>query len=160
MGQEFAQGREWDFDGQLEWPLLDVGWHQGVQALVRDCNRMYRDERALHERDCEPDGFRWIVVDDKANSVFAWVRHGGEGAPPVVVIANFTPVPRPNFRIGLPAPGRWREVLNTDSVAYGGSNAGNAGVVVAERRKSHGFDSSATVTLPPLATLWLIHERE
>ena len=158
MGQEFAQGREWNFDGQLDWPLLDVSWHQGVQALVRDCNRMYRDERALHERDCEPEGFRWIIVDDRADSVFAWARFGVDGAQPVVVVSNFTPVPRPDFRIGLPAGGRWREVLNTDSVMYGGSNAGNAGVVVAERRASHGFGSSATVTLPPLATLWLIHE--
>ncbi len=160
MGQEFAQGREWDFDGQLDWRLLDVAWHQGVRALVRDCNALYRERRALHERDCEPDGFRWIIVDDSANSVFAWTRSGGDGAEPVVVIANFTPVPRPGFRIGLPAAGRWREVLNTDSVSYGGSNAGNAGAVMAERVTSHGFEHSAVVTLPPLATLWLIHEGE
>ena len=126
---------------------------------MRDCNRMYREERALHERDGEPEGFRWIIVDDRADSVFAWTRLA-DGAQPVVVVSNFTPVPRPDFRIGLPAAGRWREVLNTDSVAYGGSNAGNAGVVVAERRASHGFGSSARVTLPPLATLWLIHEGE
>ena len=93
MGQEFAQGREWDFATGLDWPLLDIGWHRGMQALVRDCNRGYRAQRALHERDCAPDGFRWIEVDDAASSVFAWLRFGGDGAPPVAVVANFTPVP-------------------------------------------------------------------
>ncbi len=158
MGQEFAQGREWDFDGQLDWPLLDVAVHRGVQALVRDCNRLHREERALHERDCEPEGFRWIVVDDAPNSVFAWARFGGEGARAVAVIANFTPVPRPHYRVGLPHGGRWREVLNTDASIYGGSNAGNAGVVMAGKSPSHGYPCSATVTLPPLGTIWLVHE--
>lgn len=160
MGQEFAQGREWNFDGPLDWPLLAVGWHRGVQALVRDCNALHRNERALHERDCEPEGFRWIVVDDAAHSVFAWVRFGGEGARPVAVIANFTPVPRVDYRIGLPHAGRWREILNTDAMAYGGSNAGNAGVVVGRTAPSHGYPCSATVTLPPLGTIWLVYEGE
>ena len=158
MGQEFAQGREWDFDGQLDWALLDVPWHLGVQSLVRDCNRLYRSERALHERDCESEGFRWIVVDDAAASVFAWVRSGGEGARPVVVIANFTPVSRTDYRIGLPHAGRWREILNSDAAAYGGSNAGNGGGVFADSTPSHDYPCSATVTLPPLGTLWLVHE--
>ena len=158
MGQEFAQGREWDFDGQLDWPLLDVAVHRGVRTLVRDCNRLHRDERALHERDCEPEGFRWIVVDDAPNSVFAWARFGGDGARAVVVIANFTPVPRPHYKIGMPQAGRWREVLNSDASIYGGSNAGNAGVVIAGKSPSHGYPCSATVTLPPLGTIWLVHE--
>jgi 1,4-alpha-glucan branching enzyme len=160
MGGEFAQGREWDFDGQLDWPLLDVAWHRGTQALVRDLNRLYRDERALHERDCENEGFRWIVVDDRPHSVFAWARWGGEGTRPVVVVSNFTPVPRAGYRIGLPHAGRWREILNTDASAYGGSNAGNAGGVRASGTPSHGYPYSATVTVPPLGTLWLAHEGE
>ncbi|MEP7180637.1 MAG: 1,4-alpha-glucan branching protein GlgB [Betaproteobacteria bacterium] len=158
MGQEFAQGREWNFDGELEWPLLEIDWHRGVHALVRDCNRLYRTERALHERDCESDGFRWLIVDDAANSVYAWLRSGGDGARPVAVAANFTPVPRVGYRLGLPLPGRWREVLNTDAATYGGSNAGNGGGVVADTTASHGQPCSAVVTLPPLATLWLVHE--
>jgi len=158
MGQEFGQGREWNFDGELDWALLDVGWHRGVQALVRDCNRFYRDLRALHERDCEPEGFRWIVVDDAANSVLAWMRFGAADAAPVAVITNFTPVPRNEYRIGLPRPGRWREVLNTDAAAYGGSNAGNAGGIAASGPPCHGYSSSAVVSLPPLSTLWFVHD--
>jgi 1,4-alpha-glucan branching enzyme len=160
MGQEFAQGREWDFGGELDWPLLDRPEHRGVQSLVRDCNRLYADERSLHERDCEPEGFRWIVVDDADASVFAWVRHGGDGARPVVAVANFTPVPRPDYRLGLPGTGRWRELLNSDAAAYGGSNAGNAGVVMAGPTPHHGMPCSATIALPPLGTLWLVHEGE
>jgi 1,4-alpha-glucan branching enzyme len=158
MGQEFGQGREWDFEGELEWGLAGVDWHRGVQALVRDLNGAYRAERALHERDCEAEGFRWIAVDDRDNSVFAWLRTGGEGARPVVAVCNFTPVPRAGYRLGLPWPGRWREILNTDSAAYGGSNAGNAGGVTASGEPGHGLPFSASLTLPPLATLWLVHE--
>ena len=158
MGQEFAQGREWDFDGQLDWGAAGTHWHRGVQTLVRDLNRLYRGERALHERDCEAEGFRWIVVDDRDNSVFAWLRTGGEGSRPVVAVCNFTPVPRAGYRLGLPLPGRWREILNTDAAVYDGSNAGNAGGVFADATASHGLPCSATLTLPPLATLWLAYE--
>jgi 1,4-alpha-glucan branching enzyme len=159
MGQEFAQGREWNFDGELDWPLLDIAWHRGVQALVRDCNHAYRSQRSLHERDCEADGFRWIEVDDRLNSVFAWLRFGFDGAPIVASVSNFTPVPRQDYRIGLPLPGRWREILNTDAAAYGGSNLGNAGGVIAGEMASHGYPCSAAITLPPLATLWFVHDR-
>jgi 1,4-alpha-glucan branching enzyme len=158
MGQEFAQGREWDYAGQLDWGLVDVDWHRGVQRLVADANGLYRSQGALHERDCEPDGFRWLVVDDVDQSVFAWLRCGGDGARPVAAICNFTPVPRPGYRLGLPYPGRWREILNTDGAAYGGSNSGNAGAVVADGRGCHGQPHSASVMLPPLATLWFVHE--
>jgi 1,4-alpha-glucan branching enzyme len=158
MGQEFAQGREWNFEAGLDWSSLDIDWHRGVQTLVRDCNRAYRTQRALHERDCEADGFRWIVVDDPENSVFGWLRFGGDGAQLVAAIANFTPVPRLAYRIGLPLPGRWREVLNTDAAAYGGSDCGNAGGVAAHAGECHGYPCSAEVVLPPLATVWLVHE--
>jgi 1,4-alpha-glucan branching enzyme len=158
MGQEFAQGREWDFSGPLDWDLLGIHWHAGVQKLVGDLNRLYRGERALHERDCEGDGFRWVVVDDRDNSVFAWIRTGGPDARPVVAASNFTPVPREGYRLGLPLAGRWREILNTDAATYGGANAGNAGGVTAQAAGSHGLPCSATVTLPALSTIWLAYE--
>ena len=158
MGQEFAQGREWNFEAELDWSLLDVSWHAGVQALVRDCNRTYRRHRALHERDCESDGFHWIEFNDRMHSVFAWLRFGTDGAPVVAIAANLTPVPRENYRIGLPALGRWREILNTDAVVYGGTGCGNAGIVAAEPVSSHGYPYSAVVTLPPLGTLWFVHD--
>ena len=158
MGQEFAQGREWNFDAGLDWWSLSIAWHRGVQLLVRDCNRSYAAERALHERDCEGEGFRWLVVDDADNSVFAWLRFGVDGARPVAVVANFTPVPRAGYRIGLPHAGRWREILNTDGAAYGGSNCGNAGAVEAVGEPWGGHPHSAELVLPPLGTLWLVHE--
>jgi len=158
MGQEFAQGREWNFDAGLDWGSLSIAWHRGVQLLVRDCNRSYAAERALHERDCEGEGFRWLVVDDADNSVFAWLRFGVDGARPVAVVANFTPVPRAGYRIGLPHAGRWREILNTDGAAYGGSNCGNAGAVEAVGEPWGGHPHSAELVLPPLGTLWLVHE--
>jgi 1,4-alpha-glucan branching enzyme len=158
MGQEFAQGQEWNSSQSLDWHLLDHPWHRGVQALVRDCNLAYRDLPALHERDCEGEGFQWIVVDDRDNSVFAWLRHGADGSRTLAMVANFTPVPRERYLIGLPHGGRWREALNSDGGVYGGSNCGNAGVVVATARPQHGFDFSAGLTLPPLGTLWLVHD--
>ena len=158
MGQEFAQGREWNFEAALEWPLLGIDWHRGTQALVRDCNRAYRAQRALHERDCEHDGFRWIEVNDRDRSVFAWLREGGDGAPPLAAVVNFTPVPRPGYQIGLPRPGRWREILNTDAAVYGGTDCGNAGGVDARAGESHGYPFCAHVTLPPLGAIWLVHD--
>ncbi|MCC7003443.1 MAG: 1,4-alpha-glucan branching protein GlgB [Gemmatimonadaceae bacterium] len=158
QGSEFGQLREWDFNGPLDWHLLDDPGHRGVQSLIGDLNRVYRAEGALHSRDNEPEGFRWIVVDDAAHSVFAWLRIGGEGMRPVVAVANFTPVPREGYRIGLPLAGRWREVLNTDAALYGGSNMGNAGAVHAVATPSHGLPCSAAVTVPPLGTIWLAHE--
>ena len=157
MGQEFAQGREWNHDVSLDWDLLERAQHQGVQSLVRECNRLYRAQRALHARDCESDGFRWIVVDDAAASVFAWTRFGLGHEPPVVCVTNFTPVARTQYRLGLPHGGRWREILNTDSSAFGGSNVGNAGGVTSEAAPSHGYHYSAAVTLPPLGTIWLVY---
>jgi 1,4-alpha-glucan branching enzyme len=123
--------------------------------LVRDLNRLHKDVPALHRLDCEAEGFRWIVADDADQSVLAWLRLADDGAPPVLVICNFTPVPRPSYRIGLPHPGRWREILNTDALIYGGSGQGNSGHVTATDQPGHGFMASAEITIPPLATLYL-----
>ena len=154
MGQEFAQGAEWNAEKSLDWHLLDIGWHKGVQRLVKDLNRIYRTESALHELDCDGAGFEWLEANDAEASVFAWLRKGKEGADPVMVICNFTPTPRENYRLGLPAPGRWREILNSDAEVYGGSGMGNLGVVETEDIRSHDRPHSAAISLPPLATVW------
>jgi 1,4-alpha-glucan branching enzyme len=154
MGQEFAQRQEWDFAGQLDWPLLQAPAHAGVRSAVRDLNRLYRHVPALYARDCEGDGFRWIVVDDADQSVIAWVRFGGPGCAPVVVVCNLTPVPRSGYRLGLPGAGRWREIFNSDAVEYGGSGIGNFGAVICQDIPSHGLYASAEISLPPLSTLY------
>ena len=156
MGSEFGQTAEWNFDRSLDWHLLRYDIHRGVQDLIRDLNAVYRSTSALHARDCEPEGFRWIVADDHANSVLAWLRVGEPGDAPVAVVSNFTPVPRHGYRIGLPFAGSWREIVNTDAGRYGGSNLGNLGGVTAATESSHGLPASATVVLPPLATVYFM----
>ena len=156
MGQEMAPWSEWSEAKGLDWHLLDEAPHRGVQSLVRDLNRCYRSHRALHARDCEPEGFQWLVADDRENSVFAWVRHSGGGEPPVVVVSNFTPIPRQGYMLPMPAAGRWREILNTDAADYGGGGMGNLGAVTAEAEPLHGQPARAQVTLPPLATLYFM----
>ena len=153
MGCELAQPTEWNHDSALPFNLLDDPGHRGVQTLVRDLNAAYRREAALHVRDCDPSGFRWIIGDDRANSVFAFLREGG--GPPVMVICNMTPVPRHDYRIGLPLGGLWDEILNSDATFYGGTGVGNGGVVTALPEASHGMEHSARLTLPPLGTLFL-----
>ena len=159
MGQEFAQGAEWNAAQSLDWHLLEIGWHQGVQLLVKDLNRTYRELPALHQRDCDGSGFAWVEGNDAENSVFAWLRHGEPGTPSVLVVSNFTPLPRAGYRIGLPAPGRWQERLNTDAAIYGGSGMGNLGRIEATAEPWHGQPCSAAITLPPLATLFFVSER-
>jgi 1,4-alpha-glucan branching enzyme len=156
MGSEIAQQREWNHDHGLDWYLLDEPANRGVQSLVRDLNAAYRSLPALHQRDCHPDGFRWVVMDDAEQSVFAYLRLGGEGAPPALVVCNFTPVPRYAYRLGVPQGGAWREVLNTDAAVYGGSNVGNGGGVQADDAPSHDLPASLLLTLPPLATIVLV----
>lgn len=151
MGQEFAQRREWSEARALDWNLLDQPAHRGVWQTVRDLNYLYRSRPALHARDCEPEGFSWLIVDDSANSVFAWLR-SAPGGNPVAVIANFTPVPRDDYRVPLPMAGSWREIINTDATDYGGSGKGNGGAVEA-RAEAGGI--SATMLLPPLSTIML-----
>jgi len=151
MGQEFAQRREWSEARSLDWSLLDYHPHRGMRQVVRDLNLLYRSRPALHARDCEPEGFSWLIVDDKQNSVFAWLR-SAPGANPVAVVSNFTPVPREDYRVKLPRAGRWREIMNTDAADYGGSGKGNGGFVEA---RGEGGGIAATMLLPPLATIML-----
>ena len=159
MGQEFGQRTEWNFNESLDWRLLAEAPHAGLRRAVADLNRLYRETPALHRRDCEPEGFQWIVVDDDAQSVFAWLRSGEPGDRPVAVACNFTPVPRHGYRIGLPHAGPWREIFNSDAGVYGGSGVGNLGRVWAEPSPSHGMPASATITLPPLSAVYLQSEQ-
>jgi len=153
MGGELAQQREWSHDRALDWGLLDDPAHRGIQSLVRDLNGLYRQHPALHEQDCEPAGFQWISADDAAQSVLVFLRRGRDGGS-VLVACNFTPVVRHDYRVGVPEPGAWREILNSDSDHYGGSNVGNgAGPLVAEPHGAHGRSHSIRMTLPPLAVV-------
>ncbi len=158
MGGEFGQDSEWNHDTGLPWHLLDDPGHGGVRALVRDLNGAVRGHGALFRRDSDPAGFGWILADAAAESVLAFVRRGGPGDAPVVVVCNFTPVPREGWRIGLPHAGRWREIINTDAAEYGGSGLGNLGGVDADDGGWHGQPASASITLPPLATVMLVPE--
>ncbi|MCB8875252.1 1,4-alpha-glucan branching protein GlgB [Acidisoma silvae] len=153
MGGEFAQEREWDHDHPLDWFLLDRPDHAGVQLLLSDLNGVYRSLPALHRRDSRGDGFQWVVLHDSDHSVFAYLRYGEEGDKPVLVVCNLTPVPRQDYRLGVPRTGGWREVLNTDAERYGGSNLGNGGWINATEEGWGDFAASLTVTLPPLATV-------
>ncbi len=155
MSGEIAQGVEWNHDTAIDWDLLDVPRHRGVQSLVRDLNTLYRKDPALHVRDCVSTGFRWVIGDDADNSVFAYLRIGADESRVVLVVCNMTPVPRAGYGIGVPRPGFWREVLNTDAEVYGGSNIGNAGGVDTVALPMHGEAQALVLTLPPLATLFL-----
>ena len=150
MGQEFAQRGEWSEARQLDWDHLDDPRHHGMQDLVRDLNRLYARTPALHARDCEPEGFEWLIADDDANSVFAWVRRA-PGEDPVVVISNFTPNVLTGYPVPMPQDGDWLEIFNSDSTVYSGSGKGNLGKVTATR--SEDGRAIAELTLPPLATL-------
>ncbi|HRK23372.1 MAG TPA: 1,4-alpha-glucan branching protein GlgB [Beijerinckiaceae bacterium] len=154
MGQEFGQRREWSEERGLDWELMQHAPHDGLRALVRDLNRLYSATPALHARDCEPEGFEWLVVDDAARSVTAWLRRDGTGGM-VAVISNFTPVPRDGYVLALPKAGRWIERINTDAALYGGSGLGNLGAVKAVAKPLHGRPAQARVTLPPLSTIIL-----
>jgi len=150
MGQEFAQATEWDFAGELPWNLLDDARHAGVQRLVRDLNQLYRELPALHMLDAEAQGFEWLQNEDRDHSVLAWLRRDRSGGL-CLVVCNFTPVPREGYRLPVPeGVTRWRERLNTDADCYGGSNSGN----LAGRLEA--LDGHLTLTLPPLATLFLV----
>jgi 1,4-alpha-glucan branching enzyme len=158
MGGEIAQPSEWNHDAALSWGLLDDARHRGIQRLLHDLNAAYRAVPALHRQDASPEGFRWVVGGDSAQSIFAWLRIGAEGDAPALVVCNMTPVPRYAYRIGVVAAGIWNEVVNTDGAAYGGTNTGNGGSVRAETVESHGFGQSLSLFLPPLAVIVLTHQ--
>jgi 1,4-alpha-glucan branching enzyme len=160
MGQEFAPWREWSEARECDWWLLQHAPHQGVQRLIRDLNALLAREPALHARDAEWGGFRWIDADDQERSVFSWLRFGGPDDAALAMVVNFTPLPRHGLRLGLPAAGVWREVLNTDAPAYGGSGVGNLGAVRAEAIAANGLPASAALSLPPLGALYLRHAGE
>jgi 1,4-alpha-glucan branching enzyme len=153
MGGEFAQDCEWDHDHSLDWDLLADPYHRGVQTVVRDLNRLYRELPALHVHDTDPEGFQWIDANDADNSVLSYLRRGHDPHELSIIVCNFTPVPRHDYRVGVPRPGRYRERFNSDAVEYGGIGIGNAGEVHAEAYPAHGHPWSLRLVLPPLATL-------
>jgi 1,4-alpha-glucan branching enzyme len=157
MGDELAQEREWDAGGSIDWHLLEREEHLGVQHLVRDLNRIYRACPALHELDSEPGGFRWLALHDADVNVIAFARLSRAGQP-LVCICNFSASPRQSYRVALPRPGVWREVLNTDATAYGGSGVGNLGSVIAEETPWNDQPYSGEVSIPPLGVVWLVPE--
>jgi 1,4-alpha-glucan branching enzyme len=154
MGSEFAQSDEWSEARGLDWWLLDFPEHRGVLNCVRDLNAVYRESPALWSLDHEPRGFEWIDANDAAGNVFSWLRWGADGSV-VACVSNLSPVVRADYRLGLPAAGTWHEVLNTDAAEYGGSGVGNLGAVSTEEIWWHGKPVSASLTVPPLSTLWL-----
>jgi 1,4-alpha-glucan branching enzyme len=153
MGGEFGQYREWNHDSSLDWHLLEAPHHRGIRDWVGDLNAAYRRERALHQLDCDPAGFRWIDCNDWEQSTLTWLRRGRDESDVLLVACNFTPVLRHNFRIGVPTPGYWAEVLNSDAGTYGGSGQGNFGGVTTAPVGAHGYLQSLNVTLPPLAVV-------
>ena len=155
MGSEFAQSREWNHDQSLDWHLLEHSRHVEVQRLVRDLNHLYRELPALHAGDATASGFGWISGADAEHGVVAFLRAAPGGDGLVIAVSHFTPMPRYNYRIGVPRPGRYAERINSDAATYGGSGLGNLGSVAAEAVPFHGFAYSLTLTLPPLATLLL-----
>jgi 1,4-alpha-glucan branching enzyme len=157
MGGEIAQNDEWRPDASVDWHLLGYPEHAAVQGLVRALNTVYRREPALWEQDFDWPGFRWIDPDDSDNSVLSFLRFPASAGRPVACLANLTPVPRHDYRVGLPHPGRWAEILNSDNAEFGGSNT-LTGTVTAQAPGWNDLDYSATLTLPPLGVLWLAHE--
>jgi 1,4-alpha-glucan branching enzyme len=184
MGGEFGQGNEWSDTKGLDWWVLDFDVHQGVQRLSRDLNAAYRQAPALWQLDSSPDGFRWIDANDAQGNVLSFLRfpaaaaaasasasasaEGGAGSSGssgssvssgvIACIANFSAIPHLEYRVGLPAAGRWREVINTDAIVYGGSGVGNLGGIEAVAEPWHGLSASAVIAVPPLGVLWLTPE--
>jgi 1,4-alpha-glucan branching enzyme len=151
MGGEFGQWSEWVHDGSLDWYLLDSAPHLGLQKWVSHLNRLYRGEPALYEMDCNPGGFEWIDCGDAESSVVSLLRKAKSASSVVLVVCNFTPVPRHNYRVGAPRGGFWQEIANSDAAEYGGGNMGNFGGMEAAPIPLHGRPYSLTLTLPPLS---------
>jgi len=150
MGCEFGQWREWNYDASLDWHLLQYAEHEGLRQWVQDLNHTYQRESSLHEVDFDGSGFRWIDCCDNENSVMSMIRRARNPDDFTVIVTNFTPVPRFDYRIGVPEGGWYRELLNSNSARYGGSDLGNAGGIHADARPMHGLDYSMSLTVPPL----------
>jgi 1,4-alpha-glucan branching enzyme len=153
MGGEFAQGREWNYESELDWNLLNIDWHHGVQTLIRDLNNLYTSKPALHELDCDHKGFEWIDHENAGQSIYSYVRKGREGSKPIVVVVNFTPQAHENFRLGVPSEGHYTEIFNSDAAIYGGSNVGNIHGAHSEKVGSNYREQSICIKVPPLATV-------
>jgi len=158
MGAELAQWREWVHDDELDWELLERAGHEGVRRWLADLNALYSAQPALHQRDCQAGGFEWIDCNDAENSVISFLRRGADPDQTMIVVCNFTPVPRLNYRVGAPRGGFWRELLNSDALHYGGSGMGNLGGVEAAPVSVHGRSHTLNLTVPPLAALFLAAE--
>jgi 1,4-alpha-glucan branching enzyme len=155
MGSEFGQRREWAHEESLDWHLLEYVPHQGLQKWVKDLNHFYRSTSALHELDFEQDGFEWLDFSDWEKSIISYIRKGKNTENLILVVCNFTPVVRSNYRMGVPRSGFWREVLNSDAKEYGGRGQGNLGGVEAKPFPLHKKEFSVSMTLPPLSVLVL-----
>jgi 1,4-alpha-glucan branching enzyme len=155
MGSEIAQWREWSHDDSLDWHLLQFDSHRQIQRWVSDLNRVYREERALHEQDCDHAGFEWIDGGDADQSMLSFLRFSRHAEEVVMVVLNFTPVPRYNYLVGAPREGFWKEILNSDSKDYGGADFGNLGGVWSQAQAHHGRPCSLNLTVPPLGALFL-----
>ena len=155
MGAEIGQWTEWNHDAQIDWPLRKFDTHEGIRRLICDANRLYGEEPALHQSDIYQDGFQWIVGDDSENVVMAFLRQTTDKSEQIVVVANLTPSPRSDYRIGVPDPAFYKEIFNSDAEWYGGSGIGNQGGVYSETTSSHGFNNSIVVQVPPLSVVML-----
>jgi 1,4-alpha-glucan branching enzyme len=154
MGGEFGQWNEWNHDAELDWMLLDFETHRGIQRLVADLNRLYKSEPSLFQVDFDWQGFEWMDCNDADASTLSFIRHAKKPDDFILVVCNFTPVVRTDYRVGVPKPGFYEEIMNTDAAIYGGSNIGNAGGVAAEPVPWLGRDHSLKLTLPPLGALF------
>jgi 1,4-alpha-glucan branching enzyme len=154
MGGEFGQWNEWYHETSLDWNLLEYPSHSGLQRWVTDLNQLYKNEPALHELDFDQGGFEWIDCNDSQQSTLSLLRKGRSTEDTIVIACNFTPVPRHNYRVGVPEGGLWREILNSDAKDYDGSGRGNFGAVEAETTSFHGRPCSVNITLPPLAIVY------
>ena len=154
MGGEFGQWEEWNHDSSLEWHLLEFPRHAGLQQWVADLNRLYRSQPALYEQDCDAAGFAWVDCNDADRSVVSFLRTGSTTAEVILVVCNFTPVPRYEYTVGVPHGGFWQELLNSDGKDYGGSGEGNLGSVEATALSTHGLPYTLSLTLPPLAVVF------
>jgi 1,4-alpha-glucan branching enzyme len=155
MGCEFAQFREWAHDSSLDWHLLDLPLNRGMKSFMQQLNRLYRDEAGMHALDCDANGFEWVDCNDSQAGVVSLLRKSRNPADTMLVVCNFTPIPRMGYRIGVPRPGFWCELLNSDAKEYGGGGMGNFGGLDAEEISVHGRPFSVNLTLPPLACVFL-----